>query len=44
MKQTIHDLEQLSEDDLALIHLNIKRLLKNNKHQGDGLQLCEGAQ
>lgn len=29
MKQTMLDLEKLSEDDLELIHLNIKRLLKN---------------
>lgn len=28
MNQTMLDLEQLSEDDLKLIHLNIKRLLK----------------
>lgn len=28
MNQAMLDLEQLSEDDLALIHLNIKRLLK----------------
>lgn len=28
MNQAIIDLEKLSEDDLELIHLNIKRLLK----------------